>query len=89
MSDTKYTPGTVTTVGDLEVGDTIFLSQRRSPAGGLPVPHTPVVVTAVEPSPDGRILVNVRNANSASVVPERTLGQLPASREFRVAVPVA
>lgn len=84
---TQYTPGAVVTVGTLEVGDTIFLRQRTN-SPGLPVPTHPATVTSLVPFADGRVQVTVRPANSDSSVPERLLGQLPATREFRRAVPV-
>lgn len=83
---TKYNPGAVVTVGDLEVGGTIFLRERRPQEGGLPVPIEPVVVTALTPIPDGRVRVEVRAANSSDTVPARLLGDLPVTREFRAAV---
>jgi hypothetical protein len=85
---TKYTPGATVTVGDVEVGDTIFQHARRSNAGGLPVPIDPVVVTALTPIPNGRVRVAVRNANSPEHIPSRSLGDLAATREFRAAVAV-
>lgn len=85
---TKYNPGAVVTVGDLEVGDTVFLRQRRSQPGGLPVPIEPVEVTSLTPVPNGRVRVAVRNAESSDAVPDRLLGDLPATREFRAAVAV-
>lgn len=85
---TKYIPGATVTVGTLEVGDTVFLRQRRAPEGGLPVPIEPVEVTDLTPIPNGRVRVEVRNAGSSDVVPARLLGDLPATREFRAAVAV-
>ena len=82
----KYNPGATVTVGDLEVGDTIFLRQRRAQEGGLPVPVQPVKVTSLTPIPDGRVRVYVRNANSGGAVEPDLLGDLPATREFRAAV---
>lgn len=84
----NYTPGAVVTVGDLEVGDTIFQRQRKN-ATGLPEPTAPITVTALTPIPNGRVRVYVRNANSPSHVPARLLGDLPATREFRSAVAAA
>lgn len=81
---TQYTPGAVVTVGTLEVGDTIFLRQRAN-SPGLPVPTHPATVTSLVPFADGRVQVTVQPANSDSA-PERLLGQLPATREFRSAV---
>lgn len=85
MPNTKFTPGAVVTVGDLEVGNTIFLRERRS--FGLPQPIAPAVVTAVEPTATGRVLVHAHPAHSTEAA-TRSLGQLPASREFRLAVAV-
>ncbi|MCP1430444.1 hypothetical protein J3D45_002942 [Microbacterium foliorum] len=82
---TKYNPGAVVTVGAVEVGDTIYLRQRTN-SPGPPVPIQPATITAVTPLPDGRVRVAVRNAASSAVVPERVLGDLPATREFRRAV---
>lgn len=82
----KYNPGATVTVGTLEVGDTVFLRERRPQEGGLPVPIEPVVVTALTPIPDGRVRVAVRNANSPEHVPARLLGDLPVTREFRAAI---
>lgn len=84
MPNNTYTPGAVTTVGDLEVGDTIFLRERRSEPG-LPVPIAPAVVTALEPTTLGRIDVFAHAANSTPAT-ARSLGSLAASREFRLAV---
>lgn len=81
----KYNPGPVVTVGDLEVGDTIFLSQRRN-GPGLPAPITPARVTALAPLADGRVRVDVKPASAGSSVPAKFLGDLPATREFRSAV---
>lgn len=85
---TKFNPGSTVTVGDLEVGDTIFLRQRRAQEGGLPVPIHAVVVTALTPIPDGRVRVYVRNVNSGGAVEPDLLGDLPATRAFRAAVAV-
>lgn len=82
---TKYNPGATVTVGDLEIGDTIFLREQIK-AAGKPVPLHPVVVTALTPVPTGRVRVVVRNTESGSAVPARSLGDLPATREFRSAV---
>ena len=38
----NYTPGTVVTVGALQIGDTIFLRERQTV--GLPVPTHPATV---------------------------------------------
>lgn len=76
----KYTPGEVVTVGDLEVGDTVFLRQRTTV--GQPVPTHPATVTALEPTSDGRVAVSVRSANAADTS-ARLLGSLPVAREFR------
>ncbi|WP_308491297.1 hypothetical protein [Microbacterium terrisoli] len=84
---TQYTPGAVVTVGTLEVGNTIFLRERRGV--GVPVPITPATVTALTPLPDGRVRVHVRNVNGAASVPAASLGDLPVSREFRLAVAAA
>ncbi|MGN7964912.1 hypothetical protein ACTJKK_02420 [Microbacterium sp. 22179] len=81
----KFNPSSVVTVGALEVGDTIFLRERRVQAG-LPIPTHPVIVTELVPFADGRVQVAVRNTNAASSVPARFIGYLPASREFRRAV---
>lgn len=81
----NFNPGAVVTVDDLEVGDTIFQRQRKN-ATGLPVPTHPITVTALTPIPNGRVRVEVRNANSPSHMPSRLLGDLPATREFRAAV---
>lgn len=85
---TKYTPGATVTVGDLEVGDTIFLVERIK-GFGKPVPVHPAEVVAVTPIPNGRVRVEVRNALSPDHIPSRSLGDLPATREFRAATPVA
>lgn len=85
MSKQKYNPGTVVTVGDLEVGDTVFLRQRSS-RPGLPVPTHPATVSELTPLPDGRVRVSVKNTGSGASVPARLLGDLPATREFRAAV---
>lgn len=82
---TKYTPGATVTVGDLEVGDTIFLNERIK-AVGKPVPVHPAEVVALTPIPNGRVRVEVRNALSSDIIPTRSLGDLPATREFRAAV---
>ena len=83
---TKYNPGATVTVGELEVGDTIFLREQIM-AVGKPVPVNPVVVTQATPRTNGRVEVWVRAANSpASANTARTLGTLPATREFRAAV---
>lgn len=79
---TKFTPGAVVTAAELEVGDTIFLRERRTT--GQPVPVGPAVVTAVAPTPAGRVIVHAHPANSTPTS-ARSLGQLPASREFRLA----
>lgn len=81
----KYTPGTVATVGELEVGDTVFLRERRN-APGLPIPTHPATVTELVPFADGRIQVAVKNAGSGDSIAPRLLGQLPPTREFRRAV---
>lgn len=81
----KFNPGPTTTVGDLEVGDLIFLRARRVPNGGLPVPVQPVEVTAVTPLTDGRVRVYIKPANGGGGI-ERLLGDLPAMREYRTAV---
>ena len=86
---TTYNPGPVVTVADLDAGDTVFTSQRRSLEGGLPQPINPVVVTAATPKANGRVEVYVRNARSSQSVAPRLLGDLPGTREFRSAVPVA
>jgi len=83
----KFNPGALVTVGTLEVGDTIFLRERRVQEG-LPIPTHPVTVTELVPFADGRVQVAVRNANADSSVPARLIGQLPAAREFRSAVAV-
>ncbi|GAA1997294.1 hypothetical protein [Microbacterium pumilum] len=82
----SYTPGAVVTVGDLEVGDTVFLRERRSQTGGLPQSIQSAVVTAVTPLADGRVRVYVRNTGSGASVPARLLGDLPVTRTFRAAV---
>ena len=83
---TKYNPGATVTVGDLEVGDTIFLSERIQ-AVGKPVPIRPAVVTQATPRTNGRVEVWVRPANSTDAAnTDYTLGTLPATREFRAAV---
>lgn len=84
---TKYTPGATVTVGDLEVGDTIFLREQIK-GFGKPEPLHPAKVVALTPIPNGRVRVEVRNALSSDVVPARSLGDLPATREFRAAVAV-
>lgn len=84
---TKYNPGATVTVGDLEVGDTIFLREQIK-GFGKPTPHHPVVVTDLTPIPNGRVRVSVRNALSPSHIPSRLLGDLPATREFRAAVAI-
>jgi hypothetical protein len=71
-------------VGELEVGDTVFLRETRQQVG-LPLPTHPATVTELVPSADGRVVVRVRSANSGVVEP-RLLGQLPATREFRRAI---
>lgn len=81
----KFNPGAVVTVGALEVGDTVFLRERRN-APGLPIPTHAATVTELVPLADGRVRVYVRNANSGESVPPRLLGDLPATREFRAAV---
>ncbi len=48
----------------------------------------PAEVVALTPIPNGRVRVEVRNALSSDVVPTRSLGDLPATREFRAAVAV-
>lgn len=85
---THYTPGEIVTVGALEVGDAVFL-RERSNAPGEPVPTAPATVTELVPSSAGRIQVRVRPAESAAAATTRLLGQLPVTREFRRAVPVA
>lgn len=82
----NFNPGAVVTVGTLEVGDTVFLSQRRNGAG-LPVPIQPAVVTELVPLATGQVRVYVINPGAGAGVPARLLGDLPASREFRAAVP--
>jgi len=82
----KYTPGGVATVGELEVGDLIFLRERHTV--GLPVPSHAVIITELVPSVGGRVQVGVKNAGSGPSVASRTLGQLPATREFRRAIAV-
>lgn len=82
----KYIPGEVVTAGTLEVGDTVFLRQRKAPTGGLPIPINPVRVTAATPLADGRVRVEAINPNAGAGVPARLLGDLPATREFRAAV---
>lgn len=82
---TKYNPGAAVTVGELELGDTVFLSQRSAGAG-MPVPTHPATVTELLPFADGRVSVSVKNAGAGAGVPDRLLGYLPASREFRRAV---
>ena len=84
MPTNTYTPGAVTTVGDLEVGDTIFLRERRNETG-LPTPIAAAVVTELEPTSDGRIDVTVHAAASTPAT-ARSLGALPATREFRLAI---
>lgn len=86
---TKFSPGAVVTVGDLEVGDTVFLRDRIAQTGGERVPIAPVRVTALTPIPNGRVRVQVRNANSGTAIEPRLLGDLPATREFRSAVEAA
>lgn len=86
MPKNTYSPGEITTVGDLEVGDTIFLRERKPQAGGLARPTTPATVTALEPNVDGTVLVHVRPGDATTAVPERALGYLPIGREFRLAV---
>jgi hypothetical protein len=81
----NFNPGAVVTVGTLEVGDTVFLYQRRN-YEGLPVPHTPAVVTELVPLADGRVRVYVINPGAGAGVPARLLGDLPSTREFRAAV---
>ena len=83
----NYTPGTVVTVGALQIGDTIFLRQRTTV--GLPVPTHPATVTELIPLPDGRVQVRTRPAGGGGGVEPRLLGQLPVSREFRRAVMAA
>lgn len=82
MPNNTYTPGAVTTVGDLEVGDTIFLRERASVGG--PAPIAPAIVTALHPKASGRIDVSVHPANSTPTA-TRSLGALPPTREFRLA----
>jgi hypothetical protein len=84
----NYNPGAAVTVGDLTVGDVVFLRERTNGAGS-PVPTTPATVTELVPSSAGRIQVRVRAAASDSAATTRLLGQLPVTREFRRAVPVA
>lgn len=81
---TQYSPGPVVTVGVLEVGDTVFLRERRN-APGVPIPTHPATVTELVPLPDGRVRVYVLNAGAGSGIPPRLLGDLPATREFRSA----
>lgn len=81
----KFTPGAVATVGDLEVGDTVFLRERRN-YPGLPIPTHPAEVTALAPQADGRVRVYVVNPDAGNGVEPRLLGDLPATREFRRAV---
>jgi hypothetical protein len=78
----KYTAGEVTTVGELEVGDTVFLRETRQQTG-LPSPTHPATVAELVPLADGRVQVRVTNAESGASVEPRLLGQLPATREFR------
>lgn len=80
----KYTPGEVTTVGELEVGDTVFLQARK--AVGEPVPTHAATVVDLVPASTGHILVRVKSANAGASVAPRLLGQLPVTREFRRAV---
>lgn len=82
MSNT-YTPGAVVTVGDLEVGDAIYLRERASVGGRVPI--AAAVVTALHPKASGRIDVSVHPANSTPTA-TRSLGDLPVTREFRLAV---
>ena len=82
----NYTPGTVVTVGALQIGDTIFLRERQTV--GLPVPTHPATVVELTPLPDGRVQVRVKSAPT-SAAEARLLGQLPVTREFRRAVLVA
>jgi hypothetical protein len=80
----KYTPGEVTTVGELEVGDTVFLQARQTV--GEPVPTHAATVTELVPASTGHILVRVKSANAGASATPRLLGQLPVTREFRRAV---
>ena len=82
----NYTPETVVTVGALQIGDTIFLRERKTV--GLPIPTHPATITELIPLPDGRVQVRVKSA-PPSAAEVRLLGQLPVSREFRHAVLVA
>ncbi|MDL5351591.1 hypothetical protein [Microbacterium sp. zg-YB36] len=81
----EYNPGAVVTVGALEVGDTVFLRERKG-RPGLPIPTHAARVTDLVPIPDGRVRVYVVNANEGGGVEPRLLGDLPATREFRAAV---
>ena len=81
----NYTPGTVVTVGALQIADTIFLRQRTN-GPGLPVPTHPATVTELIPLATGHVRVYVKNAGAGAGVPARLLGDLPATREFRRAV---
>ncbi|MEV8265646.1 hypothetical protein AB0P00_15995 [Microbacterium sp. NPDC077057] len=81
----NFNPGPVVTVGALNVGDTVYLRTRRM-QDGLPVPTHPVTVADVEPYADGRVQVTVRAANADASGPTKSLGRLPATREFRSAV---
>ena len=81
----NYTPGTVVTVGALQIGDIIFLRETRQQVG-LPVPTHPATVTELIPLPDGSVQVRTRSAGDGGGVEPRLLGQLPVSREFRRAV---
>ncbi len=81
-----FTPGATVTVADLAVGDVVFLQERSNPTG-LPTPTHPVRVVSVDPLPDGTVRTTVRNANSSGSAEPRLLGNLPATRQFRVAVP--
>ena len=83
MSSNTYTPGENVTVGDLEVGDTVFLQERASVGGRVPI--APAVITALHPKASGRIDVSVHPANSTPTA-TRSLGALPVTREFRLAV---
>lgn len=81
----NYTPGTVVTVGALQVGDTIFLRETRQQVG-LPVPTHPATVTELIPLATGHVQVRTRPAGDGGGVEPRLLGQLPVTREFRHAV---
>lgn len=55
MPHQKYTPGNTVTVGDLQVGDTIYARTNRK----TKQPISPVVIRRIDPSPisDCRLMV--------------------------------